>query len=213
MEVILRENLSRHFDATDICTTWTETEAVKNKAQVYVFKGTKNVRERIPFEMLGIDSDNGGEFINDQTYRYCKKERITFTRSRPLRKNDNCFVEQKNYSVVRKTVGYQRYEGEEDLELLNEIYKRLRLITNYFTPSMKLIRKERIGSRVIKKYDIPKTPYQRVLESEYKSDDVKEKLKKERAKLNPAKLRREMLRLQKKLFETAQKKKRYRKAA
>lgn len=131
------------LDMTDVNTCWTETVAVKNKAQVYVFNGIKKIRSRLPYDILGLDSDNGSEFINDELYRYCVKEEITFTRSRSNRKNDNCFVEQKNYSIIRKTVGYCRYEGAEDLRLLNEIYRILRLLTNYCIPTMKLKEKTR----------------------------------------------------------------------
>jgi hypothetical protein len=161
----------------------------------------KQIRERLPFPLLGIDSDNGGEFINDQLYRYCQSEQITFTRGRPYRKNDSCYVEQKNYSAVRRAVGYLRYDTVEQLEIINELYGYLRLYTNYFQPVMKLIEKTRIGSRVRKKYDRPKTPYQRVLES----PNVKEKkvLRSEYAKLNPAELKRQITRLQTKLRKLA----------
>ena len=98
------------LDVTDVYTGWTETEAVKNKAQIWTFKALKGIRKRLPFKLLGIDSDNGSEFINAHLLRFCKQEKITFTRTRPYRKNDNCFVEQKNYLVVRKGVGYYRYE-------------------------------------------------------------------------------------------------------
>ncbi len=113
---------------------------------------------------MGIDSDNGGEFINNHLLRYCEQEGITFTRSRPYRKNDNCFVEQKNYSVVRNAVGYYRYDRPEQLALLERLYQALRLFTNFFQPSMKLKHKVRIGSRVQRRYDDPKTPFRRVLE-------------------------------------------------
>ncbi len=189
------------LDVTDVCTCWTETEAVINKAQVFVFKAIKNIRARMPFKVLGLDADGGGEFINDQLYRYCGKEKITFTRSRPNRKNDNCHIEQKNYSIVRKTVGYYRYEGEEDLKLLNEIYKRLRLMTNFFIPTMKLEKKIRNGSSVYRKYDQPRTPYKRVLESPHIGESVKEELIEMRKGLNPAALRREMVALQNKLYK------------
>ncbi|MCP4649795.1 MAG: transposase family protein [PVC group bacterium] len=201
------------LDATDVYTTWTETEAVLNKAQVYVFQGIKKIRSRLSYKMLGMDSDNGGEFINDELYRYCVKEKLTFTRGRANRKNDNCYVEQKNYSIVRKTVGYYRYEGEEDLKLLNDIYEHLRLITNYFIPTMKLVKKERFGGKVTRKYDKPKTPYERVLESKHIEKEEKEMLKKVREKLNPAQLRRDMVKLQNKLFKTVQTRKRTAKAA
>ena len=103
-------------------------------------------------------SDNGSEFINQHLLRFCEQEKITFSRTRPSRKNDNPYVEQKNYSVVRRAVGYARYEGERELELVNELYDRLRLQINFFKPVMKMVAKQRRGSRIWKKYDVPKTP-------------------------------------------------------
>jgi hypothetical protein len=188
------------LDVTDICTTWTETEAVRNKAQKWVFDAMKDIRQRMPFPLLGIDSDSGGEFINDQLFRYCQTEEITFTRSRPYRKNDSCFVEQKNYSIVRRAVGYLRYDTEEELSTLNELYRRLRLYTNFFQPTMKLIEKTRIGSKVIKKYDKPLTPYRRVLACPDASEEDKQALRKLYAKLNPAQLKRQITRLQQRLY-------------
>lgn len=140
---------------TDVCTGWTDMQAVKNKAQCWVFEALKDIRDRLPFDLLGIDSDNGGEFINDQLYRYCIQEKITFTRARSYRKNDNCFVEQKNYSVIRRAVGYMRHDTPEELHLLNELYWHLRLYSNHFHPVMKLLEKTRVGSKVKKKYDKP----------------------------------------------------------
>jgi hypothetical protein len=191
------------LDITDVCTGWTETQAVKNRAQVWVFEALKQIRECLPFKLLGIDSDNGGEFINDQLYRYCQKEQITFTRGRPYRKNDSCYVEQKNYSVVRRAVGYLRYETEEQLEVINELYGYLRVYTNYFQPVMKLIEKTRVGSRVRKKYDKSKTPYHRVIESSHVEEEEKKALSTEYAKLNPAELKRQVTRLQNKLRKLA----------
>ncbi|MFN2497630.1 MAG: transposase family protein, partial [Pyrinomonadaceae bacterium] len=104
------------LDLTDVATTWTETMAVRNKAQSRVFEALQKVRKNLPFPLLGLDSDNGSEFINDQLLRYCQHQRISFTRSRPYRKNDNCFVEQKNYSVVRRAVGYGRYDTDAQCE-------------------------------------------------------------------------------------------------
>ena len=115
--------------------------------------------------MLGIDSDNGSEFINNHLLRYCQQEKITFTRGRAGKKNDGCFVEQKNYSVVRRAVGYARYDSPAQQRLLNTLYAQLRLYTNYFQPVMKLVSKERIGAKVKKTYDLPQTPYRRLLES------------------------------------------------
>ncbi len=161
----------------DICTGWTETFGVRNKAQVWVFDGIEKMREGLPFPLLGIDSDNGSEFINAHLLRYCQDEGITFTRSRPYRKNDSCHVEQKNYTAVRQYVGYLRYDTEEELNILNTLYRYLSLYLNYFHPVMKLKSKERIGSKVKKKYDTPRTPYQRVLNSPDVSDKNKRKLK------------------------------------
>jgi hypothetical protein len=189
------------LDVTDICTTWTETEAVRNKAQKWVFDALKDIRQKMPFPLLGIDSDSGGEFINDHLFRYCQEKKITFTRSRPYRKNDSCFVEQKNYSIVRRAVGYLRYDTEEELLTLKELYRHLRLYTNFFQPTMKLIEKTRIGSKVIKKYDKPLTPYRRVLACPDVSAEDKQALKKLYQKLNPAQLKRQITRLQQKLYK------------
>jgi hypothetical protein len=192
------------LDATDVCTGWTETEAVRNRSQMHVFAGLEKALARFPFAICGIDSDNGGEFINNHLVRYCTKEKITFTRSRPYRKNDNCFVEQKNYSVVRRAVGYHRHDTPAELEVLNELYAVLRLFTNYFQPSMKLIEKTRNGSKVRRKYDKAKTPYRRVLDADRVSEEVKEELKRLYAKLNPVKLGREISRLQDRIHALAQ---------
>jgi hypothetical protein len=188
------------LDVTDVATGWTETQAVKNKAQQWVFEALKDIRERLPFPLLGIDSDNGGEFINHHLYRYCRQEKINFTRSRSYRKNDNCFVEQKNYSVVRRNVGYSRYDTPEEEVVLNEIYKELRLYTNFFQPSMKLIDRTRIGSKVIKKYDKAQTPYRRVLASPDVPEVHKKHLRVLYAKLNPAALKRQITKLQQRLL-------------
>jgi hypothetical protein len=201
------------LDVTDVHTTWTETEAVRNKAQVNVFKGLTGIRERLPFQLLGIDSDNGSEFINDELYRYCTSEQITFTRARPHRKNDNCFVEEKNYSVVRRNVGYRRYDTPEELELLNEMYSHLRLYTNYFLPTMKLVKKERVGSRVKKTYDEPRTPYSRVLAAPSVGAGQKKRLREVYQTLNPAELKRSITRLQSKLEQIGMRKEKLKAAA
>jgi len=162
---------SLHF--TDIALCWTEMVALKNKAQRWVFAGIKEIRERLPFAILGFDSDNGSEFINDHLIRYCEEEHITFTRSRPYRKNDSCYIEQKNWSVIRRTVGYGRYDTEKELNLLNQSYSYLRLYVNFFQSVRKLVEKKRIGSKIIKRYDEAKTPYRRLLASPYISEEIK----------------------------------------
>src|ERR1700682_4867226 len=187
------------LDVTDVCTAWTETRAVQNKAQIWVFKALTDIRKALPFQLLGIDSDNGGEFINNELYRYCLQEQITFTRARPTRKNDSCFVEEKNYSVVRRNVGYRRYDTPEEQAVLNELYGYLRLYTNFFLPTMKLVSKERIGSRVKKVYGEPATPYTRVLASSDVKQGDKKRIRKIYSTLNPAQLKRNITSLQEKL--------------
>jgi hypothetical protein len=191
------------LDLTDVASGWTETRAIRNKAQVWVVEELKLIEKRLPFELLGIDSDNGSEFINAHLLRYCQDQKLTFTRARSYRKNDNCFVEQKNYSVVRRAVGYARYDTETELKLLNRLYDHLRLYSNYFQPVMKLVSKERNGSQVKKKYDTARTPYQRLLESEHLKEEQKQRLKKEYQKLNPAELKREITKLQNELLDLA----------
>jgi hypothetical protein len=175
---------------TDLCTGWTEVTGLLHRSQEVVSEALRRMRQRLPFPLLGIDSDNGGEFINDLLYRYCLDEQITFTRSRPYQKNDQAHVEQKNWSVVRHTVGYDRWETEQELALLESIYDDLRLYINFFQPSLKLIAKERIGNKTIKRYDTAKTPYQRVLERKDISLEAKARLAHLYVQLNPAELRR-----------------------
>jgi len=175
---------------TDLCTGWTEVTGLLHRSQQAVSEALRRMRQRLPFPLLGIDSDNGGEFINDLLYQYCLTEKITFTRSRPYQKNDQAHVEQKNWSVVRHTVGYDRWETEQELELLESIYDDLRLYINFFQPSLKLIAKERIDKKTYKRYDTAKTPYQRVLERQDISLKAKARLAHLYVQLNPAELRR-----------------------
>ena len=191
------------LDMTDVYSGWTEVQAVQNKAQVWVFAALKELRAKLPFALQGIDSDNGSEFINDHLLEYCQHEGITFTRSRPYRKNDNCFVEQKNYTIVRRHVGYQRLTGTEQLALVNCLYRHLRLYANYFQPVMKLKSKERNGSQVKKTYHPAQTPYQRLRGSEYLSRAGKQRLTREYAQLNPAELKRKIERIQNRLLQLA----------
>jgi len=190
------------LDVTDVASGWTETEAVINKAQVWVFAALKAIRARLPFVLRGIDSDNGSEFINDYLLRYAQQEKLTFTRGRAWKKNDGCFVEQKNYSVVRRAVGYARYEGSAQRRLLNALYGELRLYTNFFQPVMKLVRKERFGAKVKKTYDRPRTPYARLLASSALQPQAKRELRTQYADLNPAALKRNICRLQRQLLNS-----------
>lgn len=175
---------------TDLATGWTDIGGLSHRSQEAVCQAIQLMRQRLPFPLLGIDSDNGSEFINDLLYRYCLDQKITFTRSRPYKKNDQAHVEQKNWSVVRHTVGYHRWETDQQLALLEDTYADLRPYVNCFQPSVKLIAKERIGNQTIKRYDPAKTPYQRVLEREDISLPAKARLTNLYVQLNPAELRR-----------------------
>ena len=149
----------------DLSTGWIECLAVRQHTQQAVFEAIQSLRHRLPFRLLGLDSDNGGEFINNLLYRYCLDEQITFTRSRPYRKNDQAHVEQKNWSVVRRLIGYDRFETEAEYQLLQSIYADLRCYTNFFQPVLKQIAKEKVDNLVLKRYDTAATPYQRTLAS------------------------------------------------
>jgi hypothetical protein len=187
------------LDLTCVNTGWTEPRALKSKAQRWVFEALVDVRRSLPFPLLGLDSDNGGEFINVELFRYCQQQGITFTRSRPYRKNDNCFVEQKNWPVVRQQVGYGRYDTIEELEVLRELYSHLRLYVNFFQPQMKLVSKTRDGAKVTKRFDTARTPYQRVMESPFVDGRAKEQLTQTYLELNPAELKRAISALQDRL--------------
>jgi hypothetical protein len=144
--------------------------------QKYVFEAIHLARRRLPFPLLGVDSDNGSEFINDELFRYCDLEHLTFTRSRSGHKNDNAHVEQKNWSVVRRFVGDLRYDTPAQLKVLNQLYEVLHLYINFFLPVMKLREKVRVGSKTKRVYDKPQTPYARVLASPQVSAPSKAKL-------------------------------------
>jgi hypothetical protein len=174
---------------TDLATGWTECLALPNKTQVAVSQAITELRQDLPFPLLGLDSDNGSEFINDTIFRYCLSEQITFTRSRPYQKNDQAHVEQKNWSVVRHTIGYDRLENPEELVLLRSIYADLRLYINFFQPVLKLVGKERIDSKTIRTYDQAKTPYRRVLALDALPLEVKARLTAQYVQMNPVSLR------------------------
>lgn len=192
------------LNMTDVCTGWTEMLAVENKAQSRVFAALCAIRARTPFDWLGIDSDNGAEFINNQLVRYCESEKLTFTRGRVARKNDNPFVEQKNWSVVRKLVGYGRFDTVRQVKVMNGLYGRYRLYINHFLPVSKLLTKERHGSIVKRRFDRPKTPYQRLLDASGVSLKLKAVLRKAHATLDVVVLRREIEHLSKQLLESRQ---------
>ncbi len=186
--VSVKGHFAYTLDFIDLDTNWDECIAFLGRGENNAMGAVQLVRERLPFDLLGIDSDNGEEFINWELYRWCKKEEITFTRCREYRKNDQAHVEEKNWSVVRRYTGYKRFETGEQVELLNNLYKQLRLYFNFFQATLKLERKERTGGRVKRIYPKAKTPYQRVLEHKDIPEENKEKLREQYKTLNPAKL-------------------------
>ncbi|MCL4377800.1 MAG: transposase family protein [Actinobacteria bacterium] len=194
-------DFAQSLNFVDVLTGWDESAACINKAQIHVFEAIKVASARFPFRVAGIDSDNGSEFINDHMLRYCIQNKITFTRSRAYKKNDSCYVEQKNYSIVRRAVGYLRYDTQQEVDILNKLYIYLGCYTNYFIPVEKLISKTRKGSKVSKKYDEAKTPYRRVIECVGIDDKIKEKLKTKYDSLNPAELKRKLSALQDSLLK------------
>jgi hypothetical protein len=150
------------LNLTDIHTTWVEHGAVMGKSQVRVQERLAQLRAALPFALRGIDSDNGSEFINAHLHQYCRAQQIQFTRGRPYKKNDNAHIEQKNWTHVRKLMGYVRYDSDAALTAMNAVYADLRLLHNLFLPSVKLQRKERVGARLRRYYDAPQTPLERV---------------------------------------------------
>jgi len=174
------------LNLTDIHTTWVETRAVLGRGQAGVQVALAEMRGALPFRLQGIDSDNGSEFINAHLYRYCQAEGIQFTRGRPYKKDDNAHVEQKNWTHVRKLMGYVRYDSREALAAMNALYREeLRLFQNLFLPSVKLVRKVRVGSRLRRVYDRPQTPLERVLACPEADPGKQAHLKALRERLDP----------------------------
>jgi hypothetical protein len=188
---------------TDVATGWTECLALLSHDRSEVMRGLKQVRELLPFPLLGLDTDNGTEFINNELLSFCREKQLTFTRSRPYKKNDQCHVEQKNGTVVRRIVGYDRYEGRAACQQLASLYGVLRLYVNFFQPSMKLISKERVGAKVTRRYDQAQTPYQRILASQEITEELKTNLRMHYQQLDPVVLLRQLEHYQDSLWQYA----------
>ena len=191
------------IDFVDIATGWTEQRAVWGKGEIGVLEQIKDVEKKLPFPLLGFDSDNGSEFLNYHLLKHFKDRTcpVQFTRSRAYHKDDNAHIEQKNWTHVRQWLGYDRLDQPEMIPLLNDLYTtQWRLFHNFFSPSVKLLDKQRVASKTIKRYDNPKTPYQRILESSDIDLSTKEKLKEQMANLNPFELRKAMEKKLKKIF-------------
>ena len=192
------------LSAVDIATGWVACRGVMGKGQQRVGGAVHHIGQSLPFPLLGIDSDNGSEFINHHLYAYCQQKSITFTRARPYRKNDNAHIEQKNWSVVRRLIGYDRYQSQEALAQLNRLYPLVERYVNFFQPAMQLQEKHRQGARVRKVYDAPRTPYRRLLEQEVLSQAQQKRLDQEYQRTNPVKLLRAINKELERLWQLAQ---------
>jgi len=191
------------LNLVDVKTRWTEFLPLINRSQAATTAAIDACRVRLPYPLRGLDSDNGAEFINQDLKRYCERDQITFTRCRPYHKNDQAYVEQKNWTAIRQFVGYDRYEGLAAYHALEALYEPLRLYLNFFQPTMVLLSKQRDGAKLKKRYDEAKTPYQRVLDAPDVSDGVKQRLTEQYEQLNPAALLREIEARQERLWKLA----------
>ena len=188
---------------TDVVTGWTECQALLFRGQETVVRAVSELTAQLPMVLLGLDTDNGSEFLNNGLLAYCTQHDIDFTRCRPYKKNDQCFVEQKNGAIVRRFIGYDRFEGVAACQILTELYQSLRLYINFFQPSLKLLSKARQGSRIVKKYEPAQTPYQRVLVAANIATATKEALKRQFTELDPIALQNEIAALQDELWQYA----------
>jgi hypothetical protein len=191
------------LDMIDAKTRWVELYGLLNGSPASVKAAIITCRSRLPYTLCGLDSDNGAEFINAGLKHYCEQEHITCTRCRPYKKNDQAYVEQKNWTAVRQTVGYDRYEGQTACEALNALYQPLRRCLNFFQPVMVLLEKTREGAKVKKRYDTAQTAYQRVLDSPDVPEEVKARLRQLYVTLNPAALLRQIEARQQALWKLA----------
>ena len=214
----LRGDFVWSLTLTDILTGWTENRAVWNKGAVGVLEQIKDIEEHLPFNLKGFDCDNGSEFLNYHLLRYFADRQasssVQFTRSRPYKKNDNAHVEQKNWTRVRQVFGYCRFDNPNLIPLMNDIYaNELNLLSNFFIPSVKLLDKRRVKSRIIKKFDKPKTPYQRLIESGCLTDEQVKALELKRKQLDPFELNSNIQAKLKKIFRLVNQKSRQKRKA
>lgn len=189
------------ISAVDIATSWWEGEPIMRRTQEATREGMDRLRKRLPFRVLEIHPDNDTGLINDLMWQYCNKAGIRMSRSRPYKKNDNAWVEQRNWTHVRKVVGYRRMDSTAELEVLGELYEKLCLYKNFFQPTMKLKEKVREGGKIRRRYDEPRTPYQRVMESDQIRAGTKKRLKRQYESMNVAELHRQVEALRNRLFD------------
>jgi hypothetical protein len=187
------------ISAVDIATNWWEGEAIAVRSQYATKEGLNQMQPRFPFRIRELHPDNDSALVNDLLLDWCREQRIQLSRSRPYQKNDNAWIEQKNWTHVRKVVGYRRFDSTSELRLLNEIYAVLRLYKNFFLPTMKLASKTRVNGRIKRTYDQARTPYQRLMESRQMDHKTKRQLKATYQVLNPAELQRRLSQLREQL--------------
>ena len=179
------------LDMVEIATGWSEQVAVMGKGEEGIVKAIEAIKQGLPFDLKGLDSDTGSEFVNWHMVRWCKENNLSFTRSRPYYKNDNAYVEQKNYTHIRRWLGYRRYDTQNQLQMINDLYRNeLRQFNNFFRPVMKITSKEKVSNSVCKKkYGQALTPYQRLMQSNQIPPKTKSALQKLYESLNPVKLK------------------------
>jgi len=199
----LKGEFARTLNLIDVHTGWVFTRTMRNNAHTDVLTALRKAVSEIPYAVTGLDFDNGTEFLNEPVITWAGNKGIYFTRSRPYKKNDNAWVEQKNWTHVRKVVGYRRFDNTTELRLLNEIYAVLRLYKNFFLPTIKLASKTRVKGRIKRTYDQPCTPYHRVLESPQIQRKIKQQLKTLYDALNPAELQRRLQHLRNQLEQVS----------
>jgi hypothetical protein len=203
-------NPNGHFaftlTAVELCSGWVEPRILLNKAHQWSRNAVKSLQISSPVPLLSLHSDNDSAFLNDPLQSWCAQQGIAYRRARPYHSNDTCYVEQKNYNIVRQAVGYARYETEEEVTLLARLYEKLRLLINFFYPSMKLLEKKRVNGRIRKRYDKPKTPADRLLECPTVSTETKRLLRQQLKTLDPLLLKRHIGTLQSQLLTLVRRK-------
>ena len=188
----------------DVASSWTELQPVWGMGQQRVGGAMHDIRRRLPFPLRALHTDNGSEFINRTLYSWCSRQGIQFTRGRGYHKNDQAYVEERNWLSVRRQVGYDRYSSQKAFELLHQLYPLLSVHNNFFRPVRKLVGKQRLGAKVVKRYDEPRTPYQRLLAAGVLSEADRVALERRFLALNPAQLQRRVDRLLRQLWESAE---------
>jgi hypothetical protein len=192
------------LSAADIATGWWEGEAIMGRSQLATKVGMESIRQRLPFRILEIHPDNDSGMINDLVWGYCQDAGIQMSRSRPYQKNDNCWVEQRNWTHVRKVAGYRRLDTAGELAILRELYRSVTLYKNFFQPTIKLVEKIRVGGKIHRKYDEPRTPFQRVMELSQISRAARQRLQAQYESLNVAALHRRIEGLRDRLFQATE---------